>query len=84
MLNVEHLTLRLGGRLLFNDVSFRVSAGQRVALAGRNGQGKSTFFRVLTGEMGCDSGNPGECRQKLATFHVMSPRLCDCYPRGYC
>ena len=56
MLSVEDLTLRMGGRTLFNGVSFRVSEGQRVALAGRNGQGKSTFFRVLTGELGCDGG----------------------------
>ena len=56
MLNVENLSVRLGGRLLMDDVSFRVSEGQRVALAGRNGQGKSTFFRVLTGEVGADRG----------------------------
>ncbi|MBL4844392.1 MAG: ABC-F family ATP-binding cassette domain-containing protein [Planctomycetes bacterium] len=56
MLHVDNLSVRLGGRLLMDGVTFRISEGQRVALAGRNGQGKSTFFRVLTGEVGADRG----------------------------
>jgi ATP-binding cassette subfamily F protein 3 len=56
MLFVDRLTLKTGDRLLMNGISFRVNAGQRVALAGRNGQGKSTLFRAIKGEIGVDGG----------------------------
>src|SRR5579859_1894425 len=39
-----------GKRLLFNDIEFKVAAGQRVALIGGNGVGKSTLLRILAGE----------------------------------
>jgi ATPase subunit of ABC transporter with duplicated ATPase domains len=45
-----------GGDLLFSDVSFRVSPGQHVGVVGSNGVGKSTLFRVLTGELPADEG----------------------------
>ena len=39
-----------GKRLLFSDVEFKVASGQRVALIGGNGVGKSTVLRVIAGE----------------------------------
>jgi ATPase subunit of ABC transporter with duplicated ATPase domains len=45
-----------GGDLLFSGVSFRVSPGDKVAVVGANGVGKSTLFRVLTGELPADEG----------------------------
>ena len=45
-----------GGDLLFTDVAFRVSPGDHVGLVGANGVGKSTLFRVLTGEAPPDEG----------------------------
>ena len=56
MLYVEDLTVRFAERPTLNGVTFRITAGQRVALAGRNGQGKSTLFRALTGEVGHERG----------------------------
>ncbi len=46
-----------GGDLLFSDVSFRASSGEHVGLVGSNGVGKSTLFRVLTGELQADEGD---------------------------
>jgi ATPase subunit of ABC transporter with duplicated ATPase domains len=43
--------------LLFSDVSFRASSGEHVGLVGSNGVGKSTLFRVLTGELQADEGD---------------------------
>src|SRR3954467_1487931 len=45
-----------GGDLLFSDVSFHVAPGSHVGLVGANGVGKSTLFRVLTGELPADEG----------------------------
>jgi ATPase subunit of ABC transporter with duplicated ATPase domains len=44
------------GRELFRDVSFRVSAGQVVALVGANGAGKTTLLRMLAGELAARGG----------------------------
>src|SRR6478609_8808347 len=40
-----------GGDLLFSGVSFRVSPGDKVAIVGANGVGKSTLLRILEGEV---------------------------------
>ncbi len=56
MLFVDDLTIRYGERPLLDGVSFRINEGQRVALAGRNGQGKSTLFRALVGELAPEKG----------------------------
>jgi ATPase subunit of ABC transporter with duplicated ATPase domains len=45
-----------GGDLLFTDVSFHVAPGDHVGVVGANGVGKSTLFRVLTGELPVDEG----------------------------
>ena len=45
-----------GGDLLFSDVSFRVSPGQKVGVVGTNGVGKSTLFGVLTGRLAPEEG----------------------------
>ena len=44
------------GRVLLNDVSFRVGDGAKVALIGPNGAGKTTLFRLIRGEIGPESG----------------------------
>src|SRR4051794_30811750 len=45
-----------GGDLLFTDVSFHVAPDNHVGLVGANGVGKSTLFRVITGELPADEG----------------------------
>ena len=56
MLSLEDLTVRFGDRTVLDGITFRVVEGQRVALAGRNGQGKSTIFRAVMGEVLPDKG----------------------------
>ncbi len=48
--------LTFGGRPLFSDIGLAVARGERVALVGANGSGKSTVLRVLAGSMELDGG----------------------------
>jgi branched-chain amino acid transport system ATP-binding protein len=49
LLNVEHLTMRFGGLIAVNDVSFAASHNEITAIIGPNGAGKTTVFNCLTG-----------------------------------
>ena len=56
ILNVEHLTHGFGDRAIFEDVSFRLLAGEHIGLIGANGEGKSTFMNIITGQLQPDEG----------------------------
>lgn len=56
MIQVDGLTLAYHGEPLFTDASFSIQAGERCALIGRNGAGKSSLFRILTGQETPDKG----------------------------
>lgn len=56
LLSVEHLTKSFGEKLLFEDISFGISAGQKTALIARNGYGKSSLLNILTGSVLPDDG----------------------------
>ncbi len=49
LLKVEHLTMRFGGLVAINDLSFTASRGDITALIGPNGAGKTTVFNCITG-----------------------------------
>lgn len=55
-LSVENVSKRFGERMIFSEISFGLSKGQKTALVARNGTGKTTLLRILTGEETPDTG----------------------------
>ena len=54
--SVEGLGKSFGIKPLFDDISFHVEEGDKIALVARNGSGKSTLLRILAGRETADSG----------------------------
>ncbi|EUJ33387.1 ABC transporter ATP-binding protein [Listeria floridensis FSL S10-1187] len=73
MLTVSNLGLRYGDKKLFEDVSIKFTPGNCYGLIGANGAGKSTFLKVLSGEVDSQAGNvhitPGERLAVLQQDH---------------
>lgn len=64
MISVDNLTVSFGGWDLFKDISFLINPKDRIGLVGKNGAGKSTMLKVLTGEQPPSSGGVsrnGDC-----------------------
>ncbi|HNX58055.1 MAG TPA: ATP-binding cassette domain-containing protein, partial [Spirochaetota bacterium] len=57
LINVESIEKSQGGRILFSDLTFGIQEGEKVALIGENGCGKTTLLRVLAGRDTPDRGN---------------------------
>ncbi len=62
LLRVEHLTMRFGGLLAIDDLSFAALKGEITALIGPNGAGKTTVFNCITGFYKPHTGRIGLCR----------------------
>ncbi|MEE8835472.1 MAG: ABC-F type ribosomal protection protein [Eubacteriales bacterium] len=56
VLTCEHISKSFPGQTLFRDQSFEIRKGERVAIIGNNGTGKSTMLKIITGLLSPDSG----------------------------
>ena len=56
ILNVSHLSHGFGDRMIYHDVTFRLLKGEHIGFIGANGEGKSTFFNIITGKLMPDEG----------------------------
>jgi ATPase subunit of ABC transporter with duplicated ATPase domains len=56
MLTVSNLSLRYGKRVLFEDVNLKFTPGNCYGVIGANGAGKSTFLKMLSGEIEAATG----------------------------
>jgi len=73
MITVSNLSLRYGKRTLFEDVNLKFTQGNCYGIIGANGAGKSTFLKILSGEVDPSSGSvsftPGERMAVLSQNH---------------
>lgn len=73
MISVSNLGIQFGKRVLFQDVNLKFTPGNCYGIIGANGAGKSTFLKILSGELEHDSGQiiitPGERMAVLKQDH---------------
>lgn len=73
MLTVQNVSLRFGKRVLFEDVNIKFTEGNCYGLIGANGAGKSTFLKILSGELESQTGSvfmdPGQRMSILKQNH---------------
>ena len=73
MISANNVTLRLGKKALFEDVNIKFTEGNCYGLIGANGAGKSTFLRILSGQLEPSKGDvsitPGERLSFLQQDH---------------
>ncbi|MPN49897.1 hypothetical protein SDC9_197521 [bioreactor metagenome] len=56
ILNVKNLSHGFGDRAIFDNVSFRLLKGEHIGLIGANGEGKSSFMKIITHQIEPDAG----------------------------
>lgn len=73
MISVDNLSLKFGKRTLFDEVSLKFNQGNCYGVIGANGAGKSTFLKILSGELDSTSGSvnitPGQRMAVLSQNH---------------
>ncbi|MFN8122709.1 MAG: ABC-F family ATP-binding cassette domain-containing protein [Thermoleophilia bacterium] len=72
-MDVVQIEKSYGARTVLKDVSFKVGPGERLAVVGRNGEGKTTLLRILAGRLSADSGQVSAPRGTRIALHDQRP-----------
>ncbi|MCC6831412.1 MAG: ABC-F family ATP-binding cassette domain-containing protein [Thermoleophilia bacterium] len=72
-MDVVQIEKSYGARTVLRDVSFKVGPGERLAVVGRNGEGKTTLLRILAGRLSPDSGQVSAPRGTRVALHDQRP-----------
>ena len=79
MISANNVTLRIGKKALFEDVNIKFTEGNCYGLIGANGAGKSTFLKILTGQIEPSKGDvsitPGQ-RLSLPDYERERSYIC--------
>lgn len=74
LLRFEKVTLRRGGRLLFEDLDLTIQPGEAIQVCGPNGSGKSSLIRLAAGLLAPERGSVQRTKLALADDHVALDR----------
>src|SRR5688500_5420385 len=77
LLNLERVSKSYGVRPLLTDVSLGIAAGERIGIVGRNGDGKTTLLKVMTGQEEPDTGRVSQQRGLLIGYLHQGDELVD-------
>ncbi len=75
LLSVENIAKSYGDLVLFNDLSFGINAGQKVALLAKNGSGKTSILKIMAGEDSPDRGMVNYRKGIRMSFLAQEPKL---------
>lgn len=56
MISFDNISKSYGSKVLFDNITFNINKGEHIGLVGRNGHGKTTLMKIITGEESADSG----------------------------
>jgi ATP-binding cassette subfamily F protein uup len=76
-LAVENLTKSFGEKLLFENISFGIESGQKIGLIAKNGAGKSSLIKIITGEEDADSGRVTKGNNVKISYLSQNPEMKD-------
>lgn len=82
MIKVEHITKKYGKRTILKDISFSANCGEKIAIIGRNGCGKSTLMQIMAGIMKPDSGSLQYFDKNPQKEQKVFRSLCGYVPQG--
>ena len=57
LINIQNVNLAFGGPVIFDGINLSIEQGEKVSLTGRNGTGKSTLLKLISGSISPDSGS---------------------------
>ena len=77
LLSAEHLSMDFGDRKLLEDVNFYLDDGDKTGIIGINGTGKSTFLKILAGELPPDRGSVTRNPNVQVSFLSQNPHMED-------
>ena len=77
LISAEHLNINFGSRQLLQDVDFYLKEGDKTGVIGINGTGKSTFLRVIAGQLPPDSGTIARKPNLQVSMLQQNPRMQD-------
>ena len=70
LLSTNNITMQFGAKPLFENISVKFGTGNRYGLIGANGCGKSTFMKILTGDLEASAGNVSrDPNERIAKLH---------------
>ena len=77
LLSAEHLSINFGSRQLLDDVNFYLNEGDKTGIIGINGTGKSTFLKVLAGQVEADKGKISRNPNVQISYLSQNPAMDD-------